>query len=299
MHLISSALTRGAQTAFGRHLCLHRFKLWWLKPSHGRSGLNVPPETSLLIAERYPPPAAQQQQQQEYVILLPISDTHARASLHRAGGDDGDNNTVVTGGKSSDGGGESSSGIISSATAAAAAADRSSSDPSAALLALSADTGDAATLLPDRLGVLLVATGPDPFRLVRRLVRRATERLRAQLLSLEEKAGPTCQPAAGGAGGGSAGGAVLPAEEGGDGGSAGVRAEGPMATASFVDTFGWCTWDSFYTMVTPEGTRRRARVVVFTSTLYIRVPNVQQYRTRPRFLCNASEATKNRPARYY
>ncbi|CAN0361930.1 unnamed protein product, partial [Ectocarpus sp. 13 AM-2016] len=23
--------------------------------------------------------------------------------------------------------------------------------------------------------------------------------------------------------------------------------------ASFVDSFGWCTWDSFYTMVTPEG----------------------------------------------
>lgn len=234
-------MTHRAQTAFGRHLCLHRFKLWWLKPSHGRSGLNIPPETSLLIAERYPPPPTQQhqqhQQQQEYVVLLPISDTHACSSLHRAGED----NTV---GKSSDGG---ESSILSSTTAVDVG------DPSA-LLALSADTGDAATFLPDRLGVLLVATGPDPFRLVRRLVRQATERLRAQLLSLEEKAGPTCQTAAAGAGGGSVG-TVPPAE--GDGCSGGDRTKGAMP-ASFVDTFGWCTWDSFYTMVTPEGTRRRA-----------------------------------------
>ncbi|CAN0529885.1 unnamed protein product, partial [Ectocarpus sp. 8 AP-2014] len=59
-----------------RHLCLHRFKLWWLKPSHGHSGLDIPPETALFLAEMQ-----LQQQQQQYVALLPVSDTHARASL--------------------------------------------------------------------------------------------------------------------------------------------------------------------------------------------------------------------------
>lgn len=250
------------QTTFGRHLCLHRFKLWWLKPSHGHSGLNIPPETALLLAERRPPlpnsrntrgstggPPLHQQNQQEYVVLLPVSDTHARASLHRAG----DNMASAP----SDAG-VSTTSSPSSSSPSSTALDH---DPSA--LAVSADTGDAATLLPGKLGVLLVATGPDPFRLVRRLVREATARLRAQLLSisLEEERGPA--PVAGavaGTGGADVAGdgVAAAATEGGDSAGEGRgdgRGGGPKdaLTASFVDTFGWCTWDSFYTMVTPEG----------------------------------------------
>lgn len=245
------------QTMYGRHLCLHRFKLWWLKPSHGHSGLNVPPETALLLAERRPPlpgtsntcgttapppppPLRQQQQrQQEYVVLLPVSDTRARANLHRAGDKPSSS---------------SSSGAVRE------------HDPSA--LAVSADTGDAATPLPGKLGLLLVATGPDPFRLVRRLVLEATERLRAQLLSLSPRAEGERRPAAGAdadaAGAGVAGGgvAVVPHGDGSarDGDDRGDIHEPEHAlVASFLDTFGWCTWDSFYTMVTPEGTASLGR----------------------------------------
>ncbi|CBN77415.1 Alpha-galactosidase, family GH36 [Ectocarpus siliculosus] len=198
---------------FGRHLCLHRFKLWWLKPSHGHSGLDIPPETALFLAEMQP---QQQQQQQQYVALLPVSDTHARASLHRAGDD------------SSNGEGLSPSG---------AAVDEDS--PSA--LAVSADTGDPATLLPDTLGVLLVATGPDPFRLVQRLVREATDRLSTQLVSLKEGARSATVAER-----------VDPGACGEDRGSCDDEGKG-RPVASFVDSLGWCTWDSFYTMVTPEG----------------------------------------------
>lgn len=247
------------QTTFGRHLCLHRFKLWWLKPSHGHSCLNIPPETALLLAERRPPlpspsdtcraagvpPPQPRHQQQEYVALLPVSDTRARASLHRAG--DSMSSTPST---SSTPSASSSSSPSSSGTVLL------DHDPSA--LAVSADTGDAATPLPGKLGVLLVATGPDPFRLVRTLVREAAERLRAQLqsLSLEEGRGS----AAGAAGADAAG-----ADVAGDGaavaaqsGDSVVCGGGPKdaLAASFVDTFGWCTWDSFYTMVTPEGAAR-------------------------------------------
>lgn len=144
------------------------------------------------------------------MVLLPVSDTRARASLHRA----------------ADGIARTSSTSTSPSSSSGTALDR---DPSS--LAVSADTGDTATPLPDKLGVLLVATGPDPFRLVRRLVREATERLRAQLQSLSLEGGR--------------GGDLV-----GDG-----RGDGPKdaLAASFVDTFGWCTWDSFYTMVSPEG----------------------------------------------
>ncbi|CAN0114655.1 unnamed protein product [Ectocarpus sp. 12 AP-2014] len=198
---------------FGRHLCLHRFKLWWLKPSHGHSGLDIPPETALFLAEIQ---QQQQRQQQQYVALLPISDTHARASLHRAGDD------------SSNGEGSSPSG---------AAVDEEA--PSA--LAVSADTGDPATLLPDTLGVLLVATGPDPFRLVQRLVREATDRLGAQLVSLKEGARSATVAER-----------VDPGACGKDRDSCDDE-DKERPVASFVDSFGWCTWDSFYTMVTPEG----------------------------------------------
>lgn len=166
------------QSTFGRHLCLHRFQLWWIKPSHGISGLDVPPETSLLLAERHPSKTCK-----TYVALLPLSDTRARSCLHRLGQGDADH------------------------------------DPSA--LALSADTGDAATPLPDRLGILLVATGSEPFRLVHKLAIEATRRLRGQL---------------------------------GYGTETPVVANNTETVPDFVDSFGWCTWDSFYTMVTPEGT---------------------------------------------
>lgn len=177
------------QTTFGRHLCLHRFKLWWLKPSHGNAGLDLPPETSLLLAERYPhplsPPSSNlQPQPSQYVALLPVSDTYARSALHRAG-------------------------------------CRTSGDHDQSDLAMSADTGDCSVPLPGTLGVLFVAVGEDPFGLVRRLVGEATARLRKQL---------------------------------GSGGAEGGAKKGTEATvAGFVDTFGWCTWDSFYTMVTAEG----------------------------------------------
>lgn len=122
----------------------------------------------------------------QYAALLPISDSHARATLRSGGG-------------------------------------RSGQDPSG--LAVVADTGDADTPLPDTLGVMLVAVGPDPFRLVRRLVHEAIRRLKTQL-NLRD-------------GGAGADGVMIPVEE--------------TRVASFVDQFGWCTWDSFYTMVSPEG----------------------------------------------
>lgn len=251
-----SFATRTPQTTFGRHLCLHRFKLWWLKPSHGHSGLNIPPETALLLAERRPPlpspgntcPSAEgvpplQPQQQEYVALLPVSDTRARASLHRAGD-------------------SAASAPVDAEVSGASSSSCTVLDHDPSALAVSADTGDAATPLPGKLGVLLVATGPDPFRLVRRLVREATERLRAQLrsLSLEEGRGSAAARAGAVAVAGDAGavvaggGGVVVAAEGGDSVGDG-RGDGPKEAlaASFVDTFGWCTWDSFYTMVTPEG----------------------------------------------
>ncbi|CAM9418058.1 unnamed protein product, partial [Hapterophycus canaliculatus] len=213
------------KTSFGRHLCLHRFKLWWLRPSHGNSGLDIPPETGFFLAERQPQP--HQQQQLQYVALLPVSDTLARASLHRAGDD------VVDAASPDD-----EKAVIHSAGMA------DDQDPSA--LAVSADTGDPTTLLPETLGVLLAATGPEPFRLAEKLVREATERLRAQLASIKEAEGT--------------GGSVAVAEDngqstprdGGDGSPDGMEGEEAL-TASFADTFGWCTWDSFYTMVSPEG----------------------------------------------
>lgn len=150
-----------------------------MKPSHGTSGLDVPPETSLLLAERHPSKTCK-----TYVALLPLSDTRARSCLHRLGERNPDH------------------------------------DPSA--LALSADTGDAATSLPERFGILLVATGSEPFRLVHKLVIEATRRLREQL---------------------------------GYGTDAPVVANKSATVPGFVESFGWCTWDSFYTMVSPEGTK--------------------------------------------
>lgn len=169
-----------SQPDFGRHLCLHRFKLWWLRPSHGNAGLDVPLETTLLVAECSSAPAGAL----EFAVLLPISDTYARATLHRAGGAGGTD---------------------------------SAEDPAA--LALSADTGDDGVLLPKILEILLVATGQDPFRLARRVVGEATKRLKDQL-GLARVSEGYAQP---------------------------------VKAAGFADTFGWCTWDSFYTMVTPEG----------------------------------------------
>lgn len=174
-----------------------------MKPSHGLSGLDVPPETSLLIAELSRPPGSAatdpaNSDSPGYVAVLPLSDTHARASLHRAGGDESDGNTSAAAGND------------------------------ACALAVSADTGDAAVLLPDTLGVMLVAAGPDPFRLVQRLVLTARQRLREQLgVECSGEEGP-------------AEAVTLVSQE-----------------AGFVDKLGWCTWDSFYTMVTPEGIVRR------------------------------------------
>lgn len=121
--------------------------------------------------------------EKKYVALLPVSDANARARLHRTG---------------------------------AGRQGESREDPSS--LALSADTGDSNTLLPEKLSLLFVAAGNNPFSLVRRLVHEAVRRLREQL--------------------------DLPG-----------AAEGkpPGRSAAFADMFGWCTWDSFYTMVTPQG----------------------------------------------
>lgn len=120
---------------------------------------------------------------QDFVVLLPISDTHVRSSLHRAD-----------------------------------LSDEHSRREGPSSLALSADTGDSGVLLPERLGIMLVAQGPDPFRLTERLVQEAAQRLRKQLDmdGIQENAPPP-------------------------------------PSAEFVDTFGWCTWDSFYTMVNPQG----------------------------------------------
>lgn len=151
----------------------------------------MPPETSLLLAERshsLNSPAGASNE--GYVVLLPLSDTHARASLHSAARD-GDR-------------------TVNSWVA---------NDPLA--LALSSDTGDEAIHLPERMGVLLVAVGSDPFSLARTVLLEARRLLREQL----------------GLGSGGRG------EEG----------EPVPSSADFVDKFGWCTWDSFYTMVTPEG----------------------------------------------
>lgn len=175
-----------------------------MKPSHGLSGLDVPPETSLLLAELPPPDGSTPANDHanydspSYVMVLPLCDTHARASLHRAGGDESDG-----------------------ATSAAVGGD-----PCA--LAISADTGDTTVLLPGTLGVMLVAAGPDPFRLAQRVVLTARQRLREQL-------GVECSSKGG------------PAE----------AVTSVSQEAGFVDKLGWCTWDSFYTMVTPEGIERK------------------------------------------
>ncbi|CAM9672683.1 unnamed protein product, partial [Laminaria digitata] len=216
--------------AFGRHLCLHRFKLWWLKPNHGNSGLDLPPESSLLLAERHPCSGANSSR--EYVALLPLSDTYATSTLHRWG-------TGAAGATTTR---EASEGSKAEpATPAAPAAPAALAAEPAPGLALSATTGDPATPLPDTLGVMLVAVGPDPFRLMRRLVHESTERVRAQL-GVGVREAPAGTPTG------------APTIERGTEEEEEEEEEG--AVAEFVDTFGWCTWDSFYTMVTPEGVLR-------------------------------------------
>ena len=154
-----SLFSLSSQPAFGRHLCLHRFKLWWLKPRHGNSGLDLPPESSMLLAERHPSTGTTlgANSTRGYVALLPLSDTYACSTLHRWG-------TAAT-----------------TSEAAPAAAVPHAAQPEPSSLALSSTTGDPATPLPGTLGVMLVAVGKDPFRLMRRLVHESTERLRAQL----------------------------------------------------------------------------------------------------------------------
>lgn len=166
----------------------------------------------MLLAERHPPTltALGANSTREYVALLPLSDTYATSTLHRWG--------------------------TGAATTTSEAAPTARVQPEASSLALSATTGDGATPLPGTLGVMLVAVGLDPFRLMRRLVHESTERLRAQLgvSVVAPTEAPTGAPTV-------------------ERGKEEEEEEVEGAMAEFVDTFGWCTWDSFYTMVTPEG----------------------------------------------
>ena len=170
----------------------------------------------------------------EYVALLPLSDTYATSTLHRCG-----TGATATARANAETSAPAAPVQPTVAAAAAAAVPHAAPDgvqPEPSSLALSATTGDPATPLPDTLGVMLVSVGLDPFRLMRRLVHESTVRLRAQL---GERVGavaetPTAPPT------------TKRANEEED-------EEEEETVAEFVDTFGWCTWDSFYTMVTPEG----------------------------------------------
>lgn len=175
----------------------------------------------MLLAERHPSTGTTlgANSTRGYVALLPLSDTYACSTLHRWG-------TAAT-----------------TSEAAPAAAVPHAAQPEPSSLALSSTTGDPATPLPGTLGVMLVAVGKDPFRLMRRLVHESTERLRAQL---DVSVGaPTGTPTG-----------ARTIERGKE------EEEDEEAVAEFVTMFGWCTWDSFYTMVTPEGAVRWGAVLM-------------------------------------
>ncbi|KAG5175037.1 raffinose synthase or seed imbibition protein Sip1-domain-containing protein [Tribonema minus] len=57
---------------------LHKFKLWWMKPTHGRRGSDVPPETQLLLSEMPPDPETGRRL---YSLFIPLLDGPAKCSL--------------------------------------------------------------------------------------------------------------------------------------------------------------------------------------------------------------------------
>eukprot|EP00611_Tribonema_gayanum_P022661 TRINITY_DN459_c1_g1_i2.p2 TRINITY_DN459_c1_g1~~TRINITY_DN459_c1_g1_i2.p2 ORF type:complete len:255 (+),score=61.78 TRINITY_DN459_c1_g1_i2:68-766(+) len=61
-----------------RVVALHRFKLWWMKPTHGRRGSDVPPETQLLLSEMPPDPETGRRL---YSLFIPLLDGPAKCSM--------------------------------------------------------------------------------------------------------------------------------------------------------------------------------------------------------------------------
>ncbi|CAM9194986.1 unnamed protein product, partial [Phaeothamnion confervicola] len=203
----------------GRHIALHRFKLWWLKPSHGSGGA-VPPETAFLLGESSTNEGAAAP---VFWLLLPLVDGIVRCTLRGV--------RVSTASVPPNGDGSSSGPEVT--TEVGTSAGQLLSDA----LEVYVDTGDDATALPAHVAGLLVLSGPDPFALASAAVRIARDRRRAEL----EKAEPAAAAAAAAA-------AVAAATA-----TVAAAAAGCGRPPRFVDHFGWCTWDSFYTMVTPAG----------------------------------------------
>lgn len=59
-------------------VALHRFKLWWMRPTHGKRIGEVPPETQLIIGEmQYDPKIGKKM----YCLFLPLLDGPAKCSL--------------------------------------------------------------------------------------------------------------------------------------------------------------------------------------------------------------------------
>mmetsp|Transcript_18004 Transcript_18004/g.23702 ORF Transcript_18004/g.23702 Transcript_18004/m.23702 type:complete len:953 (+) Transcript_18004:80-2938(+) len=218
-----------------RLLCLHRFKMWWMKPLHTTKGRFIPPETQLLLAE-VTSQRGQSGDEPLYCIFVPMIDGNAKFSVRGLRND---------------------------------------------ILQLRAETGDLdAKLEYGQLTGLFIGVDSDPFHLLKFTFENIAQRIQYKFglqgtftedevlasrpsyaensddsqsdsWMAERLSAPYSNQTNG---------LVIPPilntiNEYYDSlkGEASIP---PISTPpAFLDTFGWCTWDSFYTQVTPEGVK--------------------------------------------
>lgn len=196
----------------GKLLCIHRWKIWWTIPrilkSPDKEG-SVPAQTFLLIGKL---------SDGQLLLLLPLIDHHMEFTLEGSA-------NILTGGPSSD-----SRLVLHGHENSPEAFDEAAVSRSSTSYYRGQDVRRA----------MLVGYGPRLYPLLAGVFRLAKTHMQEQLsLTLAVPIPAVTKPQLHRTAGGS-----------GEGGSAGVkvrksRRRGPGP--AFIDSFGWCSWDSFYT----------------------------------------------------
>ncbi|KAG5188143.1 hypothetical protein JKP88DRAFT_178307 [Tribonema minus] len=186
-------------------VALSRFKLWWMRPSHIAHPSAVPPETQLLLGET---PEALPDGGTLYTVFIPLLDGVVKCSLKGA-------------------------------------ADQT--------LHVVAETGCPGTPVPAYVHALYIAVGADPFVLLEASMAAGEVEL---TVSVGSDAGADFEGLSSHPGASAA--VSTPASSGGEGGEwavnggaggahlgGGRRRSVEQGVPSFVNHFGWCTWDSW------------------------------------------------------
>jgi len=181
------------QLAASRIVCLHRHKLWWMKPFHALHTRQVPAETQLLLMELPRTQEEGENSKQRYCLMVPLIDSNAKFTLR---------------------------GLSNNR------------------LQLRAETGDLKeSIAYGSLCGLFVGVDTDPFNLLQTAFSQIAQRLQGQVRSGVGAWNPTAATSF-----------PLTAQS--------TEQTKESCQPTFLDSFGWCTWDSFYTQVNPEGVKK-------------------------------------------